>query len=293
MGRGLSQATITLRNQCHAILAEIQPATVRAVCYRLFVMKAIPDMSKNSTAKVSRILTRGREEGHIPWAWIVDEARELELVSMWQDPTAYADEVKRSYRRDRWVAQPQRVEVWSEKGTMRGTLRPVLEAYGVGFRVMHGFTSATVANDIAQATKRHDQPLRVFYLGDWDPSGMHMSERDIPERLTKYGAYVDFSRLALTPGDTRLPDVAMTAFAAEDKRKDPRYKWFVSTVGRWCWELDALSPVLVRDRVEHAIRSMIDWETWNRHDMVERAELVSLNDVLVPWATMHQQEPVF
>ena len=47
------------------------------------------------------------------------------------------------YRRDYWNQQPVRVEVWSEKGTVRGVLQPVLDEYGVGFRVMHGFGSAT------------------------------------------------------------------------------------------------------------------------------------------------------
>jgi hypothetical protein len=51
--------------------------------------------------------------------------------------------VARSYRRDFWQQQPERVEVWSEKGTIRGVLQPVLDEYGVGFRVMHGFGSAT------------------------------------------------------------------------------------------------------------------------------------------------------
>ena len=52
VGRGMAQKTIELRQRCHEILEEIEPATVRAVCYRLFVQKQIPDMSKNSTAKV-------------------------------------------------------------------------------------------------------------------------------------------------------------------------------------------------------------------------------------------------
>ena len=73
MGRGLAQQTIDLRDRCHAILEEIQPATVRAVCYRLFVEKLLPDMSKNSTAKVSRILTSAREDRFIHLEWIVDE----------------------------------------------------------------------------------------------------------------------------------------------------------------------------------------------------------------------------
>ena len=43
------------------------------------------------------------------------------------------------YRRDYWDQQPVRLEVWSEKGTIRDVLQPVLDEYGVGFRVMHGF----------------------------------------------------------------------------------------------------------------------------------------------------------
>jgi hypothetical protein len=67
-GRDMAKKTIELRQRCHEILEEIEPATVRAVCYRLFVQKLIPDMSKNSTGKVSRILTGAREDGEIPRA---------------------------------------------------------------------------------------------------------------------------------------------------------------------------------------------------------------------------------
>ena len=76
----------------------------------------------------------------------------------------------RSYRRDFWKQQPVRVEVWSEKGTVRGVLEPILDKYGVGFRVMHGFSSATTVYDIAQDDD--GRPLIVLYVGDYDPSGM-------------------------------------------------------------------------------------------------------------------------
>ena len=63
---------------------------------------------------------------------------------------AYARCVALSYRRDFWNQQPVRVEVWSEKGTVRGVLVPVLDHYAVGFRVMHGFSSGTVVHNIAE-----------------------------------------------------------------------------------------------------------------------------------------------
>jgi len=287
MGRGLAQKTLDLRDQCYTILEEIHPATVRAVCYRLFVLKAIPDMSTNSTGKVSRVVTRAREAGVIPWSWIVDETRGIERVAQWNDPGAFARSVKRQYRRDLWTQQPQRVEIWSEKGTMRGTLAPVLDEYGVGFRVFHGFNSATSMNDIAEATTGQTAPLRVFYIGDWDPSGMKMSEVDIPERLERYGAWVKISRLSLTDQDTQRPELVNASFPATDKRKDSRYPWFVRNFGHWCWEVDALSPVVIRDRVEAAIRSMItDTNAWDRFEATERAELDSLGVVLNEWARL-------
>ena len=89
----------------------------------------------------------------------------------------------RSYRKDFWDQQPVRVEVWSEKGTIRGVLKPVLDHYAVGFRVMHGFASATAVNDVAEAADARGRPLVALYVGDYDPSGLYMSERDLPQRL--------------------------------------------------------------------------------------------------------------
>ena len=51
-------------------------------------------------AKVYRLLKEAREEGIIPWEWIVDETRELERVSSWKNPAAFMRAAARSYRRD-------------------------------------------------------------------------------------------------------------------------------------------------------------------------------------------------
>ena len=64
---------------------------------------------------------------------------------------------------------------------MRGVLAPVLDHYAVGFRVMHGFSSATAVHDIAEDDDGRE--LIVLYVGDFDPSGMFMSEEDLPTRL--------------------------------------------------------------------------------------------------------------
>jgi hypothetical protein len=95
-------------------------------------------------------------------------------VATWKDPEAYSRSVANGYRRDFWNQQPTRVEVWSEKGTVRGVLMPVLSEYQVTFRALHGFNSATQVWDISQDDDGRD--LIALYVGDWDPSGMCMSE---------------------------------------------------------------------------------------------------------------------
>ena len=86
---------------------------------------------------------------------------------------------------------------WSEKGTVRGVLAPVLDHYAVGFRAVHGFSSATTVHDVAEDDD--GRPLIVLYVGDLDPSGMFMSEEDLPARFDKYdGDHVALKRIALT-----------------------------------------------------------------------------------------------
>ena len=229
-------------------------------------------------ARVYRLLKEARERGNIPWEYIVDETRSLERVPQWSDPAAYARVVARSYRRNFWDQQPVRVEVWSEKGTVRGVLAPVLEKYGVGFRVLHGFSGAGTLHDVAQSN--NSRPLIILYAGDWDPSGMSMSENDLPERLERYGGnHVELRRVALTidclPG---LP-----SFPAKDKRKDTRYPWFVRRFGQRCWELDALDPNDLRGRVERAIKALIEPKAWRRCEVVNKAEQESLRSILKKW----------
>jgi hypothetical protein len=159
-------------------------------------------MGKSCTNSVSRLLTRAREEDQIPWEWIVDESRSAEVAQRWGSPEQIINAAVRGYRRDYWQDQDYRVEVWSEKGTVRGTLGPVLDAYGVTFRVMHGYASATVVNDIAEySNSANDKPLIAFYVGDWDPSGKHMSDVDLPRRLKEYGARLELIRVALVGDD--------------------------------------------------------------------------------------------
>jgi hypothetical protein len=100
----------------------VQPITGRGVGYKMFVAKLIRSMSVSEMKKVYRLLKEARERRIIPFEWIVDETRELERVPSWNNPEEFAKVVIRGYRRDFWQQQPERCEVWAEKGTVRGVL---------------------------------------------------------------------------------------------------------------------------------------------------------------------------
>jgi hypothetical protein len=277
--RGHGRKSLSLIEAMYGIAEAAQPITGRGVGYKLFTAGLIPSMSRKHMQRVYRLLKEARERGDIPWEWIVDETRRPERVGTWSNPDHYAHCVARSYRRDFWDQQPVRLEVWSEKGTVRGVLKPVLDQYAVGFRVHHGFSSATSVYDISQDDD-DGRPLIALYVGDMDPSGLFMSEEDLPKRLKEYGGdHVELTRIALLPEQV----LDLPHFPVADKHKDPRFKWFCSRYGDQCWELDAMDPRDLRDCVEEAIKEWIEPEAWERCEIVNKAEKHSLKTILGSW----------
>jgi hypothetical protein len=139
----------------------------------------------------------------------------------------------------------------------------------------------------------------VFYVGDWDPSGLHMSDEDLPGRLREYRVRMmcsgvipveqravnveppEIERVALTVMDVADPD--LPSFSADTKRGDPRYRWFVEAYGQECWELDALSPIVLRERVKEAIVARLDSIAWERYVEAERVERESIEATVRTW----------
>ena len=276
--RGKSKRSLDLTEAMYAKAEAAQPITGRGIGYKLFVAGLIPSMAINEMQRVYRLLKEAREDGTIPWSWIVDETRGIEIAASWANPEEFAEEMTAAYRRSFWDQQSKRCLIMSEKGTCRGLLKPVLNKYGVGFNPVHGFTSATDAYNISQDDDGRE--LVVIYVGDYDPSGLCMSEVDLPKRFEQYGGdHITLKRIALT-GEQVLE---LPSFPASDKKKDPRFKWFTGRYGNQCWELDALDPNALRDCVEKHIKELIEPEAWERCERVNAAEKKNLEEFLVKW----------
>jgi hypothetical protein len=304
-GRGRAKATLSLIEAVVEIAEAIQPCSVRAIAYQLFNRKLIPSMEKKWTRKVSTLCVIAREEKRMPFGWITDATRTEQGVPTWTNPVAYAKFVQCFYRRNKWLNQPTHVSVWSEKATIEGTIRPVLEKYEAPFQVLHGWSGATPVWDTARANLVRKQDTLILYIGDYDPSGMYMSEVDLPQRLARYSSAdpsnknidlewarrglaeirLKIRRIALTKAHTVALGAA-TRFPASDKKDDTRYDWFIENHGHWCWELDALSPKLLRDRLEQAIMSELDRTAWSRYGRVEEAEREAIIATCQAWGSI-------
>jgi hypothetical protein len=95
---------------------------------------------------------------------------------------------------------------------------------------------------------------------------------------------------ALDADDTRA-GTKLPSFEAKTKAKDPRYSWFVPRYGKRCWEVDALSPVVLRERVEGAITAMLNMDVWRHAVSVEKAERDSMEEILSTWPGISRQAP--
>ena len=291
-GRGggkKSQAALKLLAAAVEHLTRVQPTTGRGVGYYLLGLGVIADMDYGLN-RVYANLRDARLSGVIPWDWIVDENRELEREATWHDLPDYLDYGPEWYRRDPWDGQEHRVEVWSEKGTVRGILAPVLQKYRAGFRV-HSTTSWSALHDIA--TSMDHRKLHVLYVGDWDPTGVWLSEEDLPTRLRMLAEApggVDFEpddivmhRIALAQEDCHGSRKLKLPQALSAKPKDARAKAFVQQYGPACWELDAMDPRVLRNRVEREIVKLIDQDAWGGSLAAEERERLWLGTLPAKW----------
>jgi len=80
-GRGMAQRSLDLIEAMHAAAEAAQPITGRGIGYKLFAASLISSMEQSEMQRVYRLLRVAREQGDIPWEWIVDETRELEICS--------------------------------------------------------------------------------------------------------------------------------------------------------------------------------------------------------------------
>jgi hypothetical protein len=209
---------------------------------------------------------------------MVDETRQPETVSVWRDAKQYVEAIGWSYRRDNWQTQPQHVEIWSEKATVLGSIRPIASKWGLTTRVCHGYGSCGQEMDVGSlfADLGSDKDITILYLGDHDPSGVQMQE-DM-HRRAEQASCVEFTmlRLAIHPEDIARFNLPPQRIKENDSRAAGFRRQFGANAPTV--ELDALPVEELRKRIDGAVLELVDHERWNRQIAVQQIELNCIAD---------------
>lgn len=240
--------------------------TIRQLFYQMVAKKGYPN-SRASYGHFSKALVEGRLEGEIDYERIIDMSR----PEYFNDPEE-GDPMRELRRQveglitglnvNAWDEQPVYLEVWIEKEALSRVVYPVCQRYNVNLIVGRGYSSYT---QVAKALDRFPagKKVRILYLGDHDPSGLHIQEK-LTSRLNEYGHAkgkdldIEVQRIALTfeqAQQLHLPPSKMKKLGQKSRAYQKLY-------GEEVWELDALEPALLLELVEKAILGMMDKVKW-------------------------------
>jgi hypothetical protein len=273
------------------ILNVESPMTIRQLFYRM-VSQHLLENSKLDYQRLSRFMTKAREDGRCDYDHIVDRSRPTYEKSVWKDPSGYAETVKHAYHKDYWAMQPRYCEIWAEKDAIVGSIEDLTRDLGVTLRVGRGFLSATRVNDIAQHFACIEKPKTVFYLGDHDPSGQEIEAsafQKVQDRLFEIACdrndyshtMLEVERLAIHKSD--IADYDLPPLKIKDS--DSRAAKFRKKHGARCVELDALPPTELRRRIKEAVEYQLDLQLWQRALEIEEVELRSVTEFAERWSS--------
>jgi hypothetical protein len=216
----------------------------------------------------------------------VDETRLPESVDMWTNAERYMEAVSSSYRRDNWQTQLTHVELWCEKSTVLGSVRPIVQKWGVTTRVCHGYASCGQEMDVGSLFEGIRKEIIVLYLDDHDPSGVQMEE-DVHQRAERAsGTLFELRRLAIHREDIQEFDLPPQRIKDKDSRAASFRRQFGDNAATV--ELDALPVEELRTRIDEAIDAIVDHEQWDRQVRIQDVELNCIREFAKTIKTLPQ-----
>lgn len=159
--------------------------TLRQLYYQL-VTKNIIANKPEEYDKLGNLLTKGRMAGFVDFDAIEDRVRVPRHTYEVDDiPDAIAD-VEKLYRLDRQKGQKNYIELWVEKDAISSILMRKTSYYHIRMMVNRGYSSTTAMFDAYERILDQlamGKFVNILYIGDHDPSGIHISEKDLFQRL--------------------------------------------------------------------------------------------------------------
>lgn len=247
------------------------PMTVRQMFYALTTRGSVPK-TEAAYKQVCYRLLQMRRLKIIPYGFIADSTRWMRKPNTFGSLTDFLTQSQKTYRRSLWADQSDYVEIWIEKDALAGVVSVITDQWDVPLMVTRGFPSETFVYEAAQHIRSIGKPAFLYYFGDFDPSGVSISDNLEIKMRDWLGSGALFERVAVTPGQVE----SMNLPTRPTKRSDTRAKsWAGDSV-----ELDAIPANVLRGMVEWCIMRHIDHSELRRIERIEAAERETLAAVV-------------
>lgn len=281
-----SRITLQTRDFANAIkgildgpLKDVLPVNERAIHYRLLPPLNIRTSrgkkgfvygnNERSSDALSRMLTRLRLCGEVPWESIIDETRPAVIWGTWSDSAEFLraklDGLYSGFARDLLQSQSAHHEIIIEKLTVKGFIDRVASRYTMPTVCLRGNSGIDARYQVAQRLiESGKRDLVLFVLTDCDPAGDMICSSTVVSLRDDFGiSNAKAIRVAMTHQQADELGVSQSADVMTAKESSVT-KNFITTHGRNdCYELEAVSPELLSQWLDDAIRGNIDIDSYN------------------------------
>jgi len=228
----------------------------------------IPKTEKGYKA-IGRYITQMRREGEIPYSVISDMSRVGYHVPTYDGADDFLRNMAGLYRGDLWQYASAYVEIWCESRSIASVLLDDCREYAVSLYPSGGFTSLTFgylsAMQINRYVARRQVPVKILYVGDFDPAGVLIDvkiEKELRQHLDP-NIDMEFKRVGITLEQIEQYDLPTKPRKAKEKRAPH----ILSTV-----EAEALPVTILRDLVTREVEQYLPAHAIEQVKIIEEQE---------------------
>ena len=263
-------------------LDEYKPLTVRQIFYQR-VGKGWIANTASRYSDTGDIIKHGRYDGYIPEEDIEDKTRAKYDLSGWSDHETYLDALfeqgLKNYHRDLLQTQPKYLEIWIEKNALSSIFINVAQRYTIPVHVTQNNSTSNLYKYKNRLQRHTNQQPVILFFSDFDPQGDNMLDAAHKTLETKIGVQgVEYKQIALRNGDIERYGLFQDFKGL--KEKDPltsnfRWKYGEDVVPA---ELDALTPVVMKQVLEDAIINELDMDAYREEQAEEEKDFSILKE---------------
>ena len=141
MVRGRAAATLELADAAHDVLAASPYAmTLRQLYYALISTGALPKVEA-AYGRLKRVMRELREDGTVPWEWLVDHTRSVFQARTWEGLAGLLADSARLYRRDLMRSQPVAIQLWAESDSIGSVIARTADRYTIPTFIGRGYSA--------------------------------------------------------------------------------------------------------------------------------------------------------